>query len=99
MADAGDRTQPDHHLLIDDQDRDEQQKGPEQGGVIVLPGLGVGGDAAGVVVADHDDDARAHDGGQGEEALLPGVALADVADLDAAEGALDVAQVGLIENG
>ena len=99
MADAGDRAQPDHHLLVDDQHRDEQQKGPQQGGVVVLAGLGVGGDAAGVVVADHHDDARAHDGGQGQEALLPGVALADVADGDAAEGALDVAEVGLVEDG
>ena len=67
--------------------------------MVVLAGLGVGGHTAGVVVADHDDDPGPDDGGQGEQALLPAVPLADVADRDAPEGALDVAQVGLVEDG
>ena len=59
MPDAGDGTQSDHHFLIDDEHRDEQQQDPQQAGAVVLAGLGVGGHTAGVVVADHDDEARA----------------------------------------
>ncbi len=67
--------------------------------MVVLPGLGVGGDPAGVVVADHDDDPGPDDGGQGEEALLPAVAFAEVVDWNTAERALDVAEVGRVEDG
>ena len=72
VADAGDRAQADHHLLVDHQDRDEQRQRPQQGQPVVLPRLGVGGDAAGVVVAHHDDESRAHDGEQGEQPGPPG---------------------------
>ena len=99
VAHAGHGSEPDNHLLVDDQDGDEEQQCPQQRGVIVLPGLGVGGDTAGVVVADHDDDARPDDGCQGQQALLPRVALPDLADRDAPEGAFDVAEVRLVEHG
>jgi hypothetical protein len=62
VADPGDRAEPDHHLLVDDEHRDEQQQHPEQAVAVVLAGLGVGGHAARVVVADHDDQAGPHDG-------------------------------------
>ena len=58
VADAGDGTEADDHLLVDDEHRDEQRQGPQEGEPVVLARLGVGGDAAGVVVADHDDQAR-----------------------------------------
>ena len=99
MAHAGDGAQAHDHLLVDDQDRDQQGEDPQEAVVVVLPRLGVGGDAAGVVVADHDDDPRADDGGQGEQALAPAVAFADVADLDLAEGAFDIPEVGRVEYG
>ena len=70
--DAGHRAQPDHHLLVDHQDRDEEGQGPQQREPEVLPGLAVGGDATGVVVAHHDDETGAHDGQQGEQAGPPG---------------------------
>ena len=59
LADTGDGAQPHHHLLVDDHDRDQKHQRPEQGGAVVLTRLRVGGDAAGVVVADHHDQARA----------------------------------------
>ena len=58
VTDAGDRSEPDDHLLVDDQHRDEQDERPQQRRAVVLPGLGVRRHAAGVVVADHHDQAR-----------------------------------------
>ncbi len=55
VTDPGDRAQPDHHLLVDDQDGDQQQQHPQQAGPVVLTRLRVGRDAPGVVVADHHD--------------------------------------------
>ena len=99
VADAGHRAQPDDHLLVDDQNRNQQDQRPEQRVAEVLAGLGVRGDAAGVVVADHDDEPRTDDRGEREEAAPPGPARRDVADADGAERALDVALVQLVEKG
>ena len=71
-----------------------QQREPE-----VLPGLAVGGDAAGVVVADHDDEARPHDGQQGEQPGAPRPSGVEVVLADGPEGTLDVAHVGVVEDG
>ncbi len=68
VADAGDRAEPDDHLLVDDQHRDQQQQHPQQAGAVVLAGLRVGRDAAGVVVADHHDQAGADDRQQRQQA-------------------------------
>ena len=59
VADAAHRAEADDHLLVDDEDRDQQREGPQQAQPEVLPGLGVGGHPAGVVVAHHDDEPRA----------------------------------------
>ena len=61
VADAGHRAEPYDHLLVDDQHRDQQQQHPQQAGAVVLARLGVGGDAAGVVVGDHHDQPGADD--------------------------------------
>ena len=65
---SGDRAEPHHHLLVDEQHRNQQQQHPQQAGAVVLAGLGVGGDAAGIVVADHHDQAGADDRQQGQRA-------------------------------
>ncbi len=78
VTDPGDRAEADDHLLVHDQHRDEQDQHPEQARAVVLARLGVGGDAAGVVVADHDDEAGAHDRAQREQPPLPGAARAGV---------------------
>jgi hypothetical protein len=90
VADAGDGAESRHHLLVDDQDRDQQRQRPEQRVAEVLAGLGVGGDAAGVVVADHDDETGPDDGDEGEEAGPQSLAVADVMGLDGAEGSTDL---------
>ena len=59
MADAGDGAEAQHHLLVDVEHRHQQQQRPQQRGAVVLAGLGIGAEGAGVVVADHDDEARA----------------------------------------
>jgi hypothetical protein len=99
MADTGHRAEAQHHLLVDVKHRDQQQQGPQQGGTVVLAGLAVGAEGAGIVVADHDDQAGADDRHQRAEPCLPGDALPDVTLIDGAEGALDVADMGGIENG
>jgi len=98
MPHPGDRAEADHHFLVDHQYGDEQQQHPEQGGAVVLPGLGVGGDAAGVVVPDHHDQTGAEDGQQGQQPGLQGAGGVGVVDADPAQGALDVADMGGIEH-
>jgi len=39
VADAGDRTEANDHLLVDDQHRDEQGQRPQQRQPVVLAGL------------------------------------------------------------
>ena len=99
MADARDRAEPQHHLLIDVEDGDQQQQRPQQRGAVILTGLGIGAESAGVIVADHDDEARTEDGEKRLEPVPPAVAGAMVSLPDGAEGALDVAEMGRVENG
>ena len=61
-------------------------KRPQQRVAEVLTGLGVGRHAAGVVVADHDDEPGTNDGEQGEEAGARATAIAFVVRFDGAEG-------------
>ena len=97
VPDAGDRAEPDDHLLVDDQHRHEQQQHPQQAGAVVLPGLRVGRDAAGVVVADHHDQPGADDRQQRQrpraQAVVGLLVLAD-----RPERALDVADVRGVEH-
>ena len=99
VTDAGDRAEAHHHLLVDDQHGHEQQQHPHQRGAVVLAGLRVGGDAAGVVVADHHDQARADDRGEREHAPAQAAAMGLLVLADRAEGAADVADVGGVEHG
>ena len=98
MPDTGDCAEPDHHLLVDDEDRDEQKQHPQQAVPVVLAGLAVRGDTAGVVVADHDDQARADDREQRQESLLAGGPHPHVPDADPAQGTLDVADVCAVQH-
>ena len=99
MAHPRHRTEAEHHLLGHIQHRDQQQQYPEQVRTEILTGLRVGGDAAGVVVAHHDDEAGADDGEQGEQLGLGRAPCGGVAVGDGSEGAFDVADVLLIEDG
>ena len=98
VPDAGHRAEPDHHLLVDDEHRDEQQQHPEQAVPVVLAGLCVGGDAAGVVVSHHDDQAGAHDGQEGDQLAAHPPAAAVIVDPDPAQRALDVAEMRLVQH-
>ena len=99
MADAGHRAEAQHHLLVDVEHGNQQQQRPQQRRAVVLPGLGVGAEGAGVIVADHDDEAGTEDREQRLEAVLPSGARAVIAVKDGAEGAVDMADMGLVENG
>ena len=96
QPDAGDGAQAHDHLLVHDQHRRQQQQGPEQRIAVVLARLRVGGDTAGVVVADQHDQPRADDRRQSEQPLPPGSARRYIAEADGPERAMDVA--GLIQN-
>ena len=76
VADAGDRAEPQDHLLIDIEHGDEQRERPQQGEAVGLAGLPVGGERARVVVAGHHDQAGPENCKQRREAALPGVARA-----------------------
>lgn len=74
MSHTGHDAQAHDHLLIDDQDRNEQHQHPEQARAVVLPRLRISGYAPRVVIADHHDEAGADDGKQREQARHPGAA-------------------------
>ena len=99
MADAGDGAQAQHHFLVHIEHGDEQCERPEQGGAVVLAGLGVGAEGAGVVIADHDDEAWAEDREQRFQARRPALARAGVVPADGAERAPDISQVSAVEHG
>jgi hypothetical protein len=98
VPDAGDRAEAEHHLLVDVQHGDQQQQRPQQAGAVVLPGLPVGGERAGVVIADHDDQPGSDDRQQRLQLGGQGRAGGVVADGDRAEGATDVADVRVVEH-
>src|ERR1700730_2368221 len=52
MPDARNRTETQHHLLVDVEDRDQQRQRPQQSRAIILAGLRVGAEGTGVIVAD-----------------------------------------------
>ncbi len=99
VADPRNGPQADHHLLVDDQHGDQQQQHPQQARAVVLPGLRIRGDTARVVVADHHDQARAHDRQQRHRPRAPAVALAGVVHADRPECSADVADVRLVQDG
>ena len=61
VANPGHRAEPDDHLLVDDQHRNQQQQDPKQAHPVRLPRLCVGADAPGIVVSHHHDQARSDD--------------------------------------
>jgi hypothetical protein len=97
VADACHGAQAGSHLLVHNEHGDQQREGPEQADSVILARLGVGGDAAGVVVADHDDQPRAEDGEQGQEAAEAAGPCRAVAD--GAQRPEDVAPMSLVEVG
>ena len=90
VALTGDGPEADHHLLVDDQDRDEQRQRPQEREAEVLPRLGIGRHAARVVVGDHDDDPRTEDGEQREQARLEAASALGVMGRDGAERTRDL---------
>ena len=71
----------------------------KQAGAVVLARLRVRRHPAGVVVAHHDDDARADDGGQGQQAGAPTPPGPGVLQADRAQSAANVTDVLLVEDG
>ena len=90
VTNSGHGTQAHHHLLVDDEDGDQEHERPQQRVAEILTGLRVGGNAAGVVVADHHDEAGADNGGEGQEATAPGAPRRHIAGADRPESAMDV---------
>jgi hypothetical protein len=97
VPDPGDRAEAQHHLLVHVEHRNKQQQRPEQPGAVVLPGLPVGGERAGVVVADHHDQPGADDGQQRLEVGRASPPGRGVVQPDGAECAADVADVLVVE--
>jgi hypothetical protein len=98
MADAGHRTQPQHHLLVDVEDRYQQDQRPEERRAVGLGGLRVCPEGAGVIVSDHDDEARSQDCKQRPRTRAPGLARGDIAVPDGSQGTAYVADMGLVED-
>ena len=99
VTDPGHSAKAQNHLLIDIEDRDERQQRPEQRDAVVLAGLGIGSERAGVIVADHDDEARTEDCEQRRQLAPPAAPRAGVVMEDCSERAVDVANMGLVEDG
>ena len=98
MPDSGDRAEAEHHLLVHVQHRDQQQQRPQQLRAVDLAGLPVGGERAGVVIADHDDQAGADDREQRLELRRQRRPRGMVIEPDRAEGAADVTDVRLVKH-
>ena len=98
MADAGHRAEAKDHLLIDVEHGNQKQQRPQQRRAVVLPGLSVGAEGAGVIVADHDDQTGAEDREKGLESVLPIRARAVIAVMDGAQRAADVTDMRLVED-
>lgn len=97
VADAGDGAQSRDHLLVDQQHRQQQEHDPQHAVAVVLARLGVGLNAAGVVVADHYDQARAHDREIGQELAPAADPRCTVVHRDPAKPTLDIANVRGVE--
>ncbi len=95
---AGHGPEPDDHLLVDDQHGDEQRQRPEQRRSEVLSRLRIGGDAAGVVVADHHDETGTHDGQQRQHPALPRTPGMRIVVTNGAERAGDVTDMRIVKN-
>ncbi|BAY00150.1 hypothetical protein MSTE_04858 [Mycobacteroides stephanolepidis] len=98
MAHPGDRTEPNHHLLIHVEHGNQQGQRPYQRHAVVLSGLGVRGDASRVVVADHHDEAGTQDRQQHPESLPLSTALGALMLPDGAQGADDVADMRAVHD-
>jgi hypothetical protein len=99
MPDAGNRTETQHHLLVDVEDRDQQRQRPQQSRAIVLAGLRVGAEGAGVIVADHYDEPRPENREQRLQLGNPAGPWGNVTLPDRAERAVDVTDMGSVEDG
>ena len=99
MAHAGHGAEAKHHVLADVEHRDQEAQCPHEMRAEVLTGLSVGREGAGVVVADHDDQPGPDDGKQRLELERHPRTGGGVAVLDGAQGAVDVADVGVVEDG
>jgi hypothetical protein len=87
------------HLLVHIKNGNQEKQRPQECGPVVLASLGIGAEGAGVIVADHDDETWAENGEKGLEPVLPAFPGTVVALPDGAEGAVDVAGKGVVENG
>ena len=99
VAHAGHGAEAKHHVLADVEHRDQEAQRPHEMRAEVLTGLSVGREGAGVVVADHDDQPGPDDGKQCLELERHPRTGGGVAVLDGAQGAVDVADVGVVEDG
>jgi len=99
MSYSRDRAEPHHHLLVDVENGDQEHERPQQRGAVVLSRLGVGAERAGIIVADHHDQARADDGHQGLEPRAKRGPRPKVVLGDAAERTVDVSKVCLVQHG
>jgi hypothetical protein len=98
MADASNRSETQHHLLIDVEDRDQQHQRPEQRRAVVLTCLGICAEGAGVIVADHHDETGPEDGEQGLQPCVQVRPRRNIVFRNRAEGAVDVAEMGAIQH-
>src|SRR5579872_624773 len=97
MTNSGYGSQTHHHLLIDNQYRDQDKQRPEQASAIVLTGLSIGSNAPGVVISDHRHKTGSHDDEQCKQACKPRFARCCITNTDCAPGTLNVSNVGLVE--
>src|SRR6202049_5273507 len=99
MAHPGDRAETQDHLLVHIKYGNQEKQRPQECGPVVLASLGIGPEGAGVIVTDHDDETWTKNGEKGLEPVLPAFPGTVVALPDGAEGAVDVASMGVVENG
>src|SRR5438270_12908445 len=68
-------------------------------GPTVLPGLGIGAECTGIIVADHDDETRPENGKQRAKARPPAATGINIAVPNCPERAADVPDLRVFEDG
>jgi hypothetical protein len=91
VPDPGNGAQAQDHLLVDIQHGHEQRQGPEKRSAVILAGLGIGAEGPGVVIAHHDDEARAENGQERTQPVGPSGAGRQIFAPQRAERAADLA--------
>src|SRR5262249_46896827 len=99
VTDTRPRPEADTLLLASVNNRDQEHQRPQQRRAVILARLRVRAEGAGVVVADHHDQSRTKDRGEGLPACAQPDAWRGIAVTDRSQSSKDMSDMGVVESG